>query len=322
MGYKTYTRADMTTEVADYFSINETATNQARIHSSLDRAIQRVIRARPAWHFLERPLAIDVLGSENVTVTFSQGNRSATVSINAPAVGYTDFIGHVIADEDTDYISNGYLVVDHTIGSGNITLAAAYRGTSGAKTCTITKAYFPLPSDFLRICNLYDLELVDRKLAYLTPADFEYQLRQRYTQVIGADYFTVIPDFQPEDTPQTTARLPRLGVFPFIMDRTTLQGKYYVQHQALADDTDVPILPLEFRQVIIDLACYYTATQLGYEGSKMDNIRIEALTSLKNMLEHYNYSSADTEPPRGMNFGPLHFDNVQGSPSQGDLFYE
>lgn len=320
MSYTSYTRATLEAEVRRFFGIDTNSDNLTVVHAALDQAIQRIIRARPYWHFLEKNLVLDVLGSESVTVTFTQGSASAVISPVAPATGLADFKRHILADEDTTNIVDGYVILADD-GAGNITLDAKYTGTSGAKTCTTTLAFYQLPENFTKIVNLYDMELVDRKISYLHSPDFDRMVRSRYAGVSGADYYTVVPDPVAEANPQDEDRRPYLMVFPYLMSRTTLRGRYYAQHQALDADNAVPLLPREFRPVIVDLARYYLAMNLGYEGAKMDTIRIEALTSLRDMLENYNFSTDTPETP-GMSLGPMYFNEIEGSPSQGDLFFE
>lgn len=313
VSYKDYTRAELATSLREHFGLQSTTDINTILYGALDEAQAELIRKRRTWHFLERPLVVDITGSITGTANFTKGSTAFEVTAGTePAVRY------VIVAESTTSIKGGSVVLTFSTPNGT-TDAAFVNSTAGLQSLsfTATLAYFELPENFTSMYGpMHDVEDLDTKIKYLPPYKFEEMIRNQPSRVGRPAFYTVVPDPLAEVGPQTVDRKQYLRVYPYMMDQSTLRGTYQVHPQNLDDDTSIPILPREYRPVLIDMARWKVALRMKYEANIVQMYAIQAADSVKDMLAEFSFVDDPDEAEMHLGLG---FDfPVTGSPSQGD----
>lgn len=313
MAYKKYTRAELTADIRDHFGLADKADNNSKIYKSLNEAVARILQTRRSWHFLEQELVLDVEDSKSGVATFTQGSNLVTWTS-----GDTPAALDILIDKTTTFITDGYRVVDYS--APTITLDANYTGTTGSKSFSATKAYYALPEDFVAASGpIWSMKEIRNKIHYLPTYEFE-NVRRSLTHTVGRPkYYTVVNDPTAQASPQATDQLHYLMVYPYMMSRTTIRGKYQMHPQEMDDDTAVPILPREFRPVMMNWARYLTALYLKYDPQLVDRyfrIAAKSIDEMSQFEEYVDEDEADGDRPSGMGFDWP----IVGDPSIGDNF--
>ncbi len=310
MAQKVYTRLNLVSGLRDHFGLQSNTDNNNILIAALDEAVGEIVRKRRSWHFLEQELVIDVGASKTGIATFTQGLATATKT-----AGDEPAVLDVLVDEDTSNITNGWRVT--AFAAPVITLDANYVEASGSKSYTAVVGWFPLPLNFVSMDGpLWDIEELRSKIFYKPPQEFQNIIRSKTITVGRPLFYTVVADPTAELDPQITDRLDYLRVYPYIMDRTTLRGTYQVHPQALDADTAVPILPREFRPVLIDWARWSVSVRLRQEAAIIQSYMIQAQGNLRDMLTEYEY--VDDVPDIPIDARPGFDYPIEGSSSQGD----
>lgn len=314
MSYNTYTRSDLLDGLRDHFGLESNTDNDNLLIRALDEAQEQIIRKRRSWHFLERPLVVDVGASKSGTATFTQGAPTAAFAAGTAPAAYDQLI-----DEDTGNITQGYRVKSYSVPT--ITLDSNYVPASGLKSYTAVQGYFPLPENFMSMEGpLWDVEDIRSRLQYRPPNVFENIIRNKTITVGRPLFYTVISDPADEVDPQSVDRRQYLVVYPYIMSRTTLRGYYQVHPQSLGNNTDIPILPREFRSVLVDVARWLVAIRLRLEGGIIQSYLQLVQTSLSDMLKEHEFSDDVDDHVGQAGFG---FDfPIEGQSSLGDNFQD
>ena len=313
VSYKDYTRAQLATSLREHFGLQSTTDINTILYGALDEAQAELIRKRRTWHFLERPLVVNIAASGSGTANFTKGSTAFEIT-----AGDEPAVRDVIVAESTTSITGGYLVTSFSSPSGTLD-AEFVHATAGLQSlsCTSTKAYFELPENFTSMYGpLHDVEDLDTKIKYLPPYKFEEMVRNQPSRVGRPAFYTVVPDPLAEVGPQIVDRKQYLRVYPYMMAQSTLRGTYQVHPQNLDDDTSIPILPREYRPVLIDMARWKVALRMKYEANIIQMYAIQAADSVKDMLADFTFVDDPDESEMHLGLG---FDfPVTGSPSQGD----
>ncbi len=307
-----YTRLELVQGLRDHFGLQDTTDINDLLVRSLDEAVGEVVRKRRSWHFLEKPLTVDVGVSKTGTALFTQGSANAAlVTGTAPAPF------EIIADSETTNIVEGFRVVSYS--TPNITLDAKYVPATGTKNFVAAQGWFLLPADFVSMDGpLWDVQDLDTRLQYKSPPTFENIVRSKAGSVGRPSFYTVVPDPRAADE-ITSGDDPAsyLVMFPYMVSRTTLRGKYQAHPDKLEFDTSIPIVPREYRPVLLDWARWSASVRLRMEATIIQSYLIQARESITDMLKEFEYSDDvdDSVSPTTNIDLP-----IEGLPSQGDMF--
>lgn len=314
MTYNDYTRDALLDGLRDHFGLEVSTDNDNLLIRALDEAQEQIIRKRRSWHFLERPLVVDIGPSKTGTATFTQGSKTAAFVAGTVPAAYDQLV-----DEDTSNITQGFRVVSY--GAPTITLDSNYVQATGLKTYTSVQGYFPLPENFMSMDGpLWDVEDIRSRIHYRPPNVFENIIRNKTVTVGRPIFYTVISDPAIEADPQLVSRRQYLVVYPYVMSRTTLRGLYQVHPQKLDNANAIPILPREFRPVLIDVARWLVAIRLRLEGGIIQSYLQLVTTSITDMLKEHEFSDDVDDHVGQSGFG---FDfPIEGQSSLGDNFQD
>jgi len=188
---------------------------------------------------------------------------------------------HVATRVDADTFT---IPVD-TTGGGLTTLGVAQI----AKEFTIAQCYFELPEDYIRNSTAHiDEDIDENTLTYRAPQLFEREVRANRLQTLLDRVYTVVPD------PIGVSSRKFVGVYPYFVDRNTLQVKYWGDIRKLVADADEPDVPRSDHFVVWYAAAWFVA-QWQKDTSMVSFYRDGALNELERMAKEYQLSDDVTE---------------------------
>lgn len=195
--------------------------------------------------------------------------------------------------------SDWYPISTHTINTASLTLANAFLGASNlvSGTCTIRKMFYDLPSTVDRLTDLRQattklkIELVDIRT-----------------------FDKIIPDPANTGTPtyayfngMSSIGNWRIGFYPTPSAAINIQGRGYLRVTELSLNTDSPILPVKWHNVLVFLALAL------YGHDYIDDTRVQTAAErareiMKEMVRENNPMPGqmwviqpwDTRTPRGL----------------------
>lgn len=218
--------------------------------------IYKDILLQEDWYFLIKRHVFNTASAyDHGTITVTTGSTAFTFSNVATALG--SFVSRkLLVDGGTLDPSAVYRISTHVASeaTGLLDLEYTNAATSSASFHVYQDEY-DLPTDFLSLVDFqrYGFELQARPIG---PRDMLI-LKGRDTTAGKPQVYTVL-DYDTTGSP-TTQR--QLWVHPY-PDRTTRVEVYYRRQATdLTSDSDLPVMPEEFRHVIMDGAlaeAYYT----------------------------------------------------------------
>lgn len=314
MAIKSYTYGELLSEIKDEFGFEGTSKDSF-VGVRLNRALQIIKRKRPSWHYMLRPLTIDVIDKVTGTGDFTNGSNQIT---NVVYTSGTTLLRHMLYPGTwTGRITKGSMVT--ALGAGTIDLDAKFTGTTvagGAFTSTV--GYFPLPDDFSKLLLLYNVEDPRRRYKYIPPFRFE-QFRLQESPVGGiTPIYTVVPDPMPSQKAISGTSVegrPFLAIYPYLSAPTTLRGQYYFTFQNLDSTSDISFLPQEARTILVTATAWLIALAIG--DSRMDEYKQQTVADIEEIASDDSFSVDDMDVAIPGIF--LESDGVDGPDGPGQM---
>ena len=256
----------MSTIVKDFKDIQDAVLEELKIQSGDTVTLARVKRLInqvymqevvpfTTWKWLSGHTkvihkAVYAEGSSSVTPA------SATVTLDpAPNVSYGSFEGYYFA---TDGFSEVYVISSHTAGSATVTLTTEYQGNmSTTATFKIWRDTVNLPTNCKETSAVWH-NYYTTPMDGLGSRDFR-QMQLQNTRQEGPPKYYYTADFY-DPTPLTDEleddRYRQIKIHPSIYTKNvTINIDYIKEAEALIDDADEPIMPVEDRIVLVYGAC-------------------------------------------------------------------
>lgn len=255
------TYAQIETRVANHLRIPTTNTTEMTKIAALINEVYRDLCIKFDWWFLDKRTVINTYDDYNTgtalvgsTGVGTQMSTGVTLS-SAPSTGYGSFAGwmfQVLGNDDANAI---YRVASHTAGATALVLDAGYTGDySTASGFRLYRDTYDLPADVMKVRKVkrYGKQQPLEPIGWMEMADF----KTRAGTHAGPPEFWTVQEFATTGDP-TSAR--QLIVFPFPDDTYRLEITYKQQLNTELSSTTQPLIPDEYRQIII-----YGALARGY----------------------------------------------------------
>lgn len=202
------------------------------------------------WKWLEKETtamhdAYYAVGTATVT------NDSTTVTLNtAPNVSLGSFKGYKFA---VDGFAEIYEVSAHTAASASVTLDAQYLGiTSSTVNFKIWRDKVNLPANARETVEVWHARMPS-SMKGVGPQDFIKYVNTNPKAEGFPSVFNTTDFFDPStgDDETESDRYRRLEIYPSItLTPVTIKIKYIEEVDALEDDTDEPVIPINDRMVL------------------------------------------------------------------------
>ena len=281
------------TRVAEETGLNTTA-DATKIKAWINGAYQQ-LAGFFEWPWLLTNFTLQTVADKTaLTATVAAGATAVTLSTTvAPTLAGNYMI------QFTTESNNWYLISAHTTGQATLTLANAFVGaanyTSGV--CKIRKVFYDLPSTVDRLIDLRQ-SITKLKIELVDSRTFD----------------KIIPDPDNTGTPayayltgMTSAGAWQLTFYPLPSAVINIQGRGYLNITELDGDTDVPLIPAKWHNVLIFLALALYGHDY-IDDSRVQTAQARAKTLVAEMLKEYNpfpgemhvIQPWDTRSPRGL----------------------
>lgn len=296
MAVKEYTYGEMLTEIKEEFGYTDT-DKDALIGRRINKGLHRLARRRETWHFLTKPLVINIDVKVTGTATFPNAaggvQLTSVVYVTTPETQIRHVLdgGSVVGD-----MTEGSLVVARASGPNTLDLDANWLKTSGAALpFTSVVGYHALPEDFSRIYLLADMSDNVNRIRSMDDRSIEMKKIQGVSLGSVNRRYTIVPDPLIGKAVDASSKEARqfLMVYPYITTATVLRGLYFFDFQDLDTAADISFLPRKYREVVISAACYYVARSIG--DSRMDDYRAEVEEEIEQMASELSFSDDDEQ---------------------------
>jgi hypothetical protein len=223
-------------------------------------------------------------------VTLSAAPTPATLSL---ATYY--WIKFTNSGETNDW----YPITSHTANTTAVTIGNAYVGTANytAGDCKIRKVYYSLPTDIDRLIDLRQsvtklkIELIDSRTFDKIVPDPDNTGNPTYAYLTG----------------MTASGAWQIGYYPLPSAVINIQGRGYKSVTELSGDTDVPLIPAKWHNVLVFLALSLYGHDY-IDDQRVQSALIKSKELVKEMLKEFNpfpgeahvIQPWDTRTPRGL----------------------
>lgn len=284
---------DLQTRVAEETGLS-LASDSSRVQAWINGAYQQ-LSGFFEWPWLFTNFTFQtVVDITTNTASVNSGSTAVTLgtSISTSLTG-----NYYIQFTDTGQTNDWYQITAHS--GTSVTLGVAYVGatnlTSGA--CKIRKVFYDLPSNIDRIRDLRQsvtklkIELVDAATLDKIIPDPDNTGNPTYAYLTG----------------MTSAGAWQLSFYPLPSAIINIQGRGYLKITELSGNTDVPLIPAKWHNVLVFLALAL------YGHDYIDDTRVQTATSrakemVSEMLKEFNpfpgemhvIQPWDTRTPRGL----------------------
>lgn len=298
MAFEEYSLLNIRTELIEEFGL-DTSLNTI-INRRINKAIKWIIRQKNGlWPWQIKDLVVDVTASGTGTADFTQDSDTAT-----RVTGAVPVIRDILSfDSSTDSITSGFLVTAYA--APTITLDAKFVGaTVAAKPYTTLKGYYQLPSDFQRLLSLYDTSILQSRIIKRTAEQLE-EIRREQSLAIGTNMVYSVEKDPLVESHTSYSNDLFLVLYPYPAARTTVRGRYVADHQTLTADADVPLIPRNNREVIVQVASWFLA--MTYKEPLAPAYRTMAEESMADMLRDWDFAVDPSEDlsPYDTSIGPV-----------------
>lgn len=182
------------------------------------------------------------------TISVTNGSAAATLS-SAPSASVGSLANKwAIKIEGSD---DFYFISTHTMGDSALILSNNYLGTTGSKTYELKKLYYSLPADVDRLQDLR-ATVDNHQLIEIDPMTLDNLVPMIPAGNNTPNYFY----FFGYDTNQNW----QIGFESTPAIQSNLLLRYYQKITELSLDTDVPLVPVKYHNVIV----YGTIALYGY----------------------------------------------------------
>lgn len=281
---------DIKREIAHRLGHASVANAGSQAEAAIERAINQILRHLHALtenEFLRKQHLFRVnaeikdlepTSGEGVTAT----NGSTTVTVDSTVGITSSVVGMDVALNGGEEL---YAVTSFTSGGGGddtVTIDPAYVGTSVTSNdgaYRFVQHHVTLPDECNTVLSVVNL-------------DEDYHLKPIHTlearRIVGRPlvttdstptHWTVDGRLQIPD-PSSTRVLPyRLAMFPTPLAQTTFQVDYYAIPTELESDTDIPDIPMDHRQTLLEGAWIQVATTWGNKSRESITISTQIYQS-------------------------------------------
>ncbi len=304
MAVREYTYGEMLTEIKEEFGYKGTDKDDF-IGRRINKSLHMLSRRREAWHFLTKPLVINIDVKVTGTATFPNAAEGTQLTVVVYTTTPETQIRHVLdgGSASGDMI-DGSLVVARAAGPNTLDLDANWLKTSGAALpFTSVVGFHELPEDFSKMYLLADMSDNVNRLRYMDPQLLEMKRIQGVSLGSVNRRYTVVPDPLIGKAADSSPLLARqfLMVYPFITSATVLRGLYFFDFQNLDVTADISFLPRKNRPLIITAASWYVALAIG--DSRLDEYKQQTINEIEEMASETSFS--DDEEQLNFNFANI-----------------
>ena len=279
MALEDYQLSTLRDDVLEEFGkdITDTAL-KAKATRKINDAQSWIAKARTDWPWrLNEIVFLTVPGISVVADVVTGVFGFANVTPNSPS-----HLRRVAVSGTASPGTEGYLIAN--VSGGDYIIQGQWLGSTAlAQPLTIMQAVFPTTIDFER---MQVLEAVtsqgERRYTYKSPLMFEKI--KRSANLIGSNDFiyTVKPDpINVDDT------VKYVFVYPYINERMNLHGNYWKSVPELVDDTDIPIVPIENRIVLLKMAYWFFSAYIKEDKDRVLMYKADAIEGLGGMVTSY-----------------------------------
>lgn len=212
------------------------ATMQDKLKAWVN-ARYKVLAAKQSWNWLIKDFIIQTV-VDITTGTVTATNNSTTITFTsgptASVAGY--FIRFDSVSKDW------YEIATHSAASTSATLTVPFLGsTASGLSYTLRKTYYTLPSDAGKILDLRQVQTIIQ-LRYIPVRQLDRMISDR-TRTGKPEWYTI--------SGITSARLYKMELYPVPNEAINIQGRYYAVVADLSSDSDIPILPEAYHEILV-----------------------------------------------------------------------
>lgn len=260
----------MQTRVAEETGLS-TTDDATKIKAWLNEAYKFVC-ALANWPWLLKNGTVQTVADiTNLTASVNAAATAVTLSATHTPTLANDYMIRFDATSD-----DWYLITAHTAGTDALTISPAYVGSTNlsAGACTIRKVFYSLATDVDRIVGMRQA-ISDSKIENVSVQTFDRYLPDPtatgdplYYAYMGLD----------------SSKSHRITFYPTPSSKLNVQYRYYQRITELSGDSDTPLIPDPWHQVIIFVAL------AGFGHAYIDDDRIASAKEradviLKKMLD-------------------------------------
>lgn len=221
-------------------STDTTADNNDTIQDKLKEWVNLrylSLCGKRSWNFLIKDAIVQTV-ADITTGTVTATNGSANLVFTS-AIVPTSVAGYFIQFSDT----TDWYELTSTADTTHAVMTVPYLGTtSSTLTFVIRKVYYALPSTMAKILNVSQHRIWNTSLKYIPPRLLDQYLayrqatnRPRYYSIAGID----------------SSRQYKMQLFPTPNIAMNLNIRHYQVVTALSSDSDVPVIPEAFHEIIV-----------------------------------------------------------------------
>jgi hypothetical protein len=262
--------------ISEQVGISASLTNATTRYNSWINETYKRVASEANWPWLLKHDIIQTVAEISTgTVAINSGATALTFS-SAPAASVAN--DYRIQIETND---DWYDITAHTAGATDATLSDAFTGASNvtAATYLLRKVFYSLPSDLDRILTFRQARS-DTKLTYVDIREFDRVLPDPTST---GDPFTY--SFAGLDSSNNW----RAVFYPTPDEIMNLDLRYYQLITDLSADTDTPIFPNKWHQILV----YGALAFFGWDY-RDDNRRTNALANYNKILDEMKRSILPT----------------------------
>lgn len=287
------------TETGDRLNLDATqAVYKTKISRWINMAQQIVAGRFPFTWQLGREIVQTVVDKTAGTVTFTTGSTSATgIGTSFTASDKYKFINPTSS-------VNWFQITN--ISGQTLTLDVAYNETTVTGAYTVRQRYYSLTSDVERVFDITQTD-TNEKLTQMgiwttdtyQPDQFEVSVPTSY-YLFGLDPSVAV----------SAMPIRQISFFPFPDAVYNMEVKYLKYISDLSGDTDIPVIPQTYFQVILAYAEWLGTKYLnGNEGDKLNQAEMLMGKMIEQETSHDDYfpalSSTDDTGGTRSNFLPF-----------------
>jgi len=250
---------------------------KAKATRKINDAIHFIARQKPDWPW--KLWQADQAVTDGTAVTGTVTGESTSVTSVTPNAA-TDVRRYWVDGSVSAPGTVGYLITVRS--TGTYTLASQYLGSDAtAKAATIMDGVFALPADFEKMQSAQFIgSLADAKFDYVTPLMFEEIRRKGDLRGVNNYVYTIKQD--PASLVESTQYML---VYPYLNEVATIHYTYWRTSPSLVADGNVPIVPVEDRLTLLQVAYWFMAAYLKEDLNRIMFYKEQALEGLAAMMD-------------------------------------
>ncbi len=229
-------------EIMGVSSVDQTTDANATMETKIKEWVNaryRVLSAKRSWNWLIGDTIIQTVADITTgTVSIAAASASITFS-SAPAASVAGYFIQFQGSNDW------YIISAHTAAMTAATLSVPYLGsTNTVATYTLRKTFYALPTDTGKILDVRQSRVWNSKLAYIPARALDKYLRYRNAVATRPLFYSI-------NGVDATTRQYRMEIFPVPSTAMNLNLRYYKVLPELSGDTDVPLLPEAYHEILV-----------------------------------------------------------------------